>query len=173
MIILIGVCQIKDTMSKQVAILLETIINAPVERVFDLARSIDLHQESTSQTHEKAVGGRITGLLDLNETVTWEAKHLGVRQRLTTKMIELDFPRCFKDVMISGAFQSMEHVHQFKANGSQTIMIDIFSFKSPLGIIGDLVNRIFLTKYMTRFLESKNQHLKLVAEGVEWEKYIK
>lgn len=31
-------------------ILIETKINAPIERVFDLARSIDLHKNSTTGT---------------------------------------------------------------------------------------------------------------------------
>lgn len=30
-------------------IYLETIVNAPIERVFDLARSIDLHKISTKE----------------------------------------------------------------------------------------------------------------------------
>jgi hypothetical protein len=34
---------------------LSTSISAPVERVFDLARSIDLHTNSTSSTGERAV----------------------------------------------------------------------------------------------------------------------
>ena len=36
-------------------ITLTTIIKAPIENVFDLARSIDLHQHSMQHTKEKAV----------------------------------------------------------------------------------------------------------------------
>ncbi len=44
---------------------LETHIIAPINRVFGLARNIDLHQYSTKQTNEKAIAGRTSGL-DLN-----------------------------------------------------------------------------------------------------------
>jgi hypothetical protein len=37
----------------KVKIELITIINAPIENVFDSARDIDLHMESTKQTGEK------------------------------------------------------------------------------------------------------------------------
>jgi hypothetical protein len=62
---------------------LSTVICAPRERVFDLARSIDAHQDSTGGTHERAVAGVTTGLIGLNAEVTWEARHLGVGQKLT------------------------------------------------------------------------------------------
>ncbi|WP_317124917.1 hypothetical protein [Chryseobacterium nematophagum] len=45
-------------------IYLETIINADIHKVFDLARDIDLHQKSTQKTNEKAISGRITGLIE-------------------------------------------------------------------------------------------------------------
>jgi hypothetical protein len=44
-------------------ITLKTEIHAPIERCFDLARSIDLHQLSTAGTRERAVGGVTSGLL--------------------------------------------------------------------------------------------------------------
>ncbi|MFT5512607.1 MAG: hypothetical protein ACI8SE_001005 [Bacteroidia bacterium] len=59
-------------------ITVKTHINAPTERVFDLSRSIDLHQISTQQPSEKAIGGKTSGLIGLNETVTWKAKHFGM-----------------------------------------------------------------------------------------------
>ena len=39
-------------------ITLTTVIGAPRERVFDLARSIDAHQDSTGNTEERAVALR-------------------------------------------------------------------------------------------------------------------
>jgi hypothetical protein len=45
-------------------IYLETFVNAPIERVFDLARSIDLHKLSTKGTKEEAIAGKTTGLID-------------------------------------------------------------------------------------------------------------
>ena len=68
-----------------------TPIAAPVERCFDLARDIDFHVRSMAHTGERAVLGRTTGLIGLGESVTLEARHLGVRQRITAKVTEFDF----------------------------------------------------------------------------------
>lgn len=146
-------------------IYLETLINADIQAVFDLARDIDLHQQSTSKTHEKAIAGRISGLIEENETVTWRAKHLGVYQTLTTKIISMEKPNHFTDEMQEGAFKSMHHQHIFKAANGKTLMIDIFDFESPLGIIGKMFSKLFLKNYLKNFLLERNQLIKVTAES--------
>jgi ligand-binding SRPBCC domain-containing protein len=145
-------------------ITLETKINAEIEVVFDLARSIDLHQLSTAKTKEEAIGGRTTGLMELGEEVTWRAKHFGVYQRLTSKMTVLEKHSHFVDEMTKGIFKGFRHEHQFKQTGDETIMIDIFDYTSPLGALGKTADKLFLEKYMTRFLKERNAVIKLYAE---------
>lgn len=152
---------------------LQTVINAPAERVFDLARSIEAHQDSAGHTGERAVDGVISGLIGLNETVTWEARHLGVRQRLTVRITKYDSPMHFQDVMIKGAFREMRHDHFFERADERTIMRDRFEFRSPGGPLGWLFDRIFLTGYMRRFLERRNAALKQAAESDAWMRYLR
>lgn len=146
-------------------IYLNTVINADIHYVFDLARNIDLHQQSTSKTDEKAIAGRTSGLIEENETVTWRAKHLGIYQILTTKIVNMEKPVQFIDVMQEGAFKSMRHHHIFKSVNGKTLMTDIFEFESPLGIIGKVFNAIFLTGYLKNFLLERNHLIKTVAES--------
>lgn len=151
---------------------LETEIGAPVDRVFDLARSIDAHIQSTSSTGEKAIAGCTTGLIGMGDTVTWEARHFGIRQRLTVRITAFDRPQMFSDEMVSGAFRSMRHTHRFRTDGFGTAMSDEFEFTSPLGILGKIAERAFLTRYMTSFLETRNRALKRMAESDEWERFL-
>ncbi|MFD2602509.1 SRPBCC family protein [Flavobacterium suzhouense] len=92
---------------------LQTTINAPVKVVFDLSRSIDLHKISTAQTNEEAIAGTTSGLIGLDETVTWRAKHFGLIQLLTSKITEFESPYRFTDEMVSGAFVRFKHQHFF------------------------------------------------------------
>ena len=148
---------------------IETRIDASIETVFDLARSIDLHVQSTAQTNEKAVAGCTTGLISLGESVTWEATHLGVKQRLATKIVQFDRPRHFRDSMVSGAFKRFDHDHHFESVGCQTVMKDTFDYTSPFGIFGRIANVMFLKHYMTRLLRTRNSLIKSVAEsGKAW-----
>jgi ligand-binding SRPBCC domain-containing protein len=141
-----------------------TTAAAPIELCFDLSRDIDLHQRSMSHTGERAVSGRTGGLIELGETVTWEARHLGVRQRFTSKITAFDRPRRFRDEMLAGAFRSFTHDHLFELHGSGTRMTDELDFRSPFGPLGWLFNRIYLTGYLRRLLVERNQVIKKEAE---------
>ena len=152
---------------------LETKINAPVERVFDLSRSIDLHTKSTSESGEEAIAGRTSGLINLGETVTWRATHFGVRQTLTSKIVAFERPTHFRDSMQRGIFKRIDHDHFFEeiADG-KTLMRDSFDYDAPLWILGKIADVLFLENYMTRFLQERNQMIKEIAESEKWREYI-
>ena len=151
---------------------LETQINAPIKVCFDLSCSIDLHMISTKKTKEKAIAGKTTGLVVLNDLITWEAKHLGVRQRLTSKITAYEDPTFFVDEMVKGAFKRFQHQHFFEEKEGKTCMTDVFDFTSPLGIIGKIANKIFLTNYMKKFLITRNQIIKEYAESNKWKEIL-
>ena len=143
---------------------LQTDIAAPIERVFDLARNIDMHQSSMEHTNEKAMAGRTSGLIGLGETVTWRAKHFGVYQTLTVQITAMEPPLRFVDEMLSGAFASMHHTHLFELHAQGTRMSDVFRYTSPLGPLGLFADWLFLKRYMTKLLRQRNEVLKQLAE---------
>jgi ligand-binding SRPBCC domain-containing protein len=143
-----------------------TTIAAPIDRCFDLARDLDFHTRSLAGTGERAVAGRTTGLIELAESVTWEARHLGIRQRFTAKVTAFEQPVYFRDVMTAGAFHSFAHDHRFEERDGATVMTDEVTFRSPLGPLGWLVDRLFLTRYLRRLLEGRCQAIKREAEAV-------
>jgi len=144
-------------------IIIETQINAPVEQCFDLARDIGLHCQTTSKTKEKAIAGVTFGLIEMGQTVTFEAVHFGVRQRLTSQIVEFERPLYFTDEMTKGAFASMRHRHEFEERGESTLMRDIVCWKSPLGILGVIADILFLKRYMTKFITERGLALKQAA----------
>lgn len=150
-----------------------TIIAAPLERVFDLARSIDLHTLSTSETSERAIRGITSELIGPDEEVTWRAKHFGIWQELTVRITGFDRPTFFQDTMLKGAFKSMSHDHFFEFKEGITIMRDRFTFESPLGPLGKLANRLFLERYMRRFILRRNEVLKSIAESDNWHRFLR
>ncbi|GLR18243.1 SRPBCC family protein [Portibacter lacus] len=149
-------------------ILLTTEIHAPIRIVFDLSRSVDLHKISTQQTNETAIRGVTTGCMELNDSVTWKAKHFGIYQKLTSKITSMDKPNSFIDEMEKGIFKSFRHYHGFQENNSKTIMTDTFDYKSPLGVLGKLADKLLIEKYMTKLLTTRNQVIKEFAESDKW-----
>lgn len=151
---------------------LKTIIKAPIKRVFDLSRSIDLHKISTAKTNEIAIAGKTSGLIGMNEFVTWSAKHFGFTQNLTSIITEYHRPNSFTDEMQKGAFKSFKHQHIFTESEGTTVLTDVFEYKSPLGLLGNLADILFLEKYMENLLFERNQVIKDFAETERWKEIL-
>ena len=147
---------------------LTTFIQAPIQRVFDLSRSINLHKISTAHTNEKAIAGTTNGLINKGETVTWQAKHLFKLRQFTSTITAMESPVSFTDEMIQGDFKSFAHQHHFKQAKNGTIMIDVVDFESPYGITGKVVNKFFLKNYMEGLLVKRNKIIKEYAETEKW-----
>lgn len=142
----------------------QIFIKAPIEDCFDLARNVDVHTKTTGKTKERAVSGVTTGLLEEGDTVTWEAVHFGVKQKLTARINEMQRPHLFVDVMVKSAFHSFTHTHTFVETDGGTVMSDRFEYKSPLGPLGRMADFIFLEAYMQKFIEERAHALKAIAE---------
>ena len=147
---------------------LTTFIAAPVERVFNLSRSISLHKISTAGTNEEAIAGVTSGLINLNETVTWRARHLFKTRQHTSVISVMEIPVQFVDEMVQGEFKSFRHEHHFKPIDNGTIMIDILDFETPYGTFGKIFNSIYLKKYLEKFLQKRNNVIKDYAETQKW-----
>ena len=142
-----------------------TKINAPKQIVFDLARNIDVHQNSASQTMEKAIAGVISGLINFDETVTWRGKHFGFYLTHKSRMTAMDFYDYFVDEMVEGKFKTFKHKHSFMEKDGETVMIDNLNYETPFGIFGRLFDTIILKKHLTKFLLERNKTLKQLAEN--------
>ncbi len=149
---------------KMTVIELETTIKAGVERCFDLTRDINIHKLSTEKTNEKAIAGRTSGLCELGDKVTWEARHFSIRQRLSVEITKFNKPYFFEDRMIKGAFKSMRHEHHFREINGTTLMTDKFMYQVPFGLLGKLFDKVILKNYMTKFLLTRNRIIKEIAE---------
>ncbi|WP_252501772.1 SRPBCC family protein [Sporosarcina sp. Marseille-Q4943] len=143
----------------------EISINAPIQICFDIARTVEVHEGKTMLTKQIAIGGVTAGLMEYGDSVTWQSTHLGIKQTLTSRIIEMVRPYHFTDAMVQGAFQSFTHKHEFFQSDTGTIMKDTFSYQSPFGIVGKAADRLFLEKYMIRFIASHAEKVKRAAEA--------
>jgi ligand-binding SRPBCC domain-containing protein len=127
---------------------------------------------STAGTKERAVAGVTTGLIAQGESVTWRGRHFGVLLQHTSRITRYEPPAFFQDIMTAGVFKSFEHDHRFHEQNGDTLMQDELRFSAPLGILGTIVERLVLRRYLTRFLCERNQFVKQVAESEMWRKYL-
>ncbi|WP_034346117.1 SRPBCC family protein [Deinococcus misasensis] len=150
-------------------IILTSTINASIDVVFDLSRSIDLHMIGAAHTREKAVAGKTSGLIHLNEEVTWQAVHFGMPFTLSTRVTRLERPYYFVTEMVRGPFKSLKHEHRFRVlKNGDTEMKEIFEYKLPLGVMGSAAEHMFMTRYFQRFLSVRNNTILQYAETEQW-----
>ncbi|RLP75759.1 cyclase [Mycetocola tolaasinivorans] len=136
-----------------------TRVRMPRAQLFERSLSIDVHTESLANTRERAIAGVTSGVMSLGETVTWRAWHFGLPLRLTTRITELRAPDFFVDEQVRGPFARFRHEHRFTSEGDHTVMVDRVIFAAPLGVLGRIVERAILARYMKNLIETRNRHL--------------
>lgn len=151
---------------------LTTRIDAPRERVFDLARSVEMHERSMGGHGERAVAGVTEGLLESGEYVRFRARHFGITMELGAATTAFDRPSHFRDEALGAPFAEMVHDHRFERDGDGTLMVDDFRFRSPLGPLGRVVDATVLERYMARLLRERAAELKPVAESDDRREYV-
>jgi hypothetical protein len=152
-----------------------TVIEAPIERCFNLSRSVEVHLVANIHSGEQAlaVGGITSGLPELWQQVIWRAKHFGVWQNLTSQFTAMQPPTYFQATMVKGIFRSMQADHCFRTLPSgATEMKDLFRVAAPLPILGPLAEALFLRRYMLALLRERNTVIKQIAESDEWQRYL-
>ncbi len=153
-------------------IFITTQINCSPQIVFDLSRSINLHLVSTAKTGEEAVAGVTNGLINIDEEVTWKARHLFKTRFFTSRITDMQPPLYFKDEMQKGDFKKFIHEHFFNQNEAGTLMKDKILLQSPYGLAGKLADKVFLKNYIRNFLIERNAIIKYYAETGEWKKIL-
>jgi ligand-binding SRPBCC domain-containing protein len=151
---------------------LTTFIAAPVDRVFDLSRSIELHKHTMKKFEEKPVAGRISGLMQPGDKITWRGKHLLKRRVWINSIAALEKPFTFIYEQMQGDFKQMKHELFFKECSNGTLLIDQFSFECSYGRLGEWFTNLYLTKYINSLLEQRNETIKRVAESNQWKHFL-
>jgi len=141
-----------------------TEIEAPAAVCFDLSRSIDLHLESMVASRERAIGGVTSGLIGAGEEVTWEARHFGLRWRMTSRITDFDPPHRFVDEMVRGPFASYRHEHVFDEVGDGTRMTDVVEVRMGLGPLGPVLSLV-AKAYLRHLLVTRNDVIRTRAEA--------
>ncbi|WP_433584911.1 SRPBCC family protein [Microbacterium hydrocarbonoxydans] len=144
---------------------LETVIAAAPEAVFAASLDPGLHVRSMAQYGETMIEAPEGGVFREGSTVTWRARHFGIPFRLRSLVFDIDRPRRFCDRQISGPFGDFLHEHVFEEHPQGTLMRDTITFRSPLGLLGRMVDRLFMREYMRRIIAERNAVLAQELEG--------
>ena len=151
----------------------EVPVRAPAERCFDLARSVELHADSSAGIGARAVGGRRAGLSGDGDETAWSARFFGLRFRMTTRVGDFARPTQFRDVMTRGLLRRFAHVYRFRPlPDGGCAMSDELTVEAPGGPLGRLVEAVYLTRRMRTLVRTRLERIRTVAEGDGWRRYL-
>ncbi len=140
-----------------------TAVAAPPRRVFDLSLEVEVHTASMARSGEQVIGGA-GGRMKLGDTVTWQARHFGVRWRMTSLISVFEPPGHFVDEQVAGPFKRWRHAHHFEPDGhGGTVMRDVVDFAAPLGPLGAAAEFFVLDRYLPRLIRVRNHYLQQTA----------
>src|ERR1700744_6328649 len=145
-----------------------TLIRGPIERVFDLSRSVEVHLLANVHDNEQALAtaGVTTGLIGLGQQVTWRAKHFGFWHNLTSRITAMEPPTYFQVTMVKGIFHFMQADHRLRSLPSGlTELNDIFAIAAPVPILGRIAEILFLRRYMVGLNRERNAVIRQLAES--------
>lgn len=66
--------------------------------------------------------------------------------------------------MVKGAFTSLRHTHKFFEASGAVQMRDTLEWRSPLGLLGVLADKLFVERHLRAFLVEKQGALARYAE---------
>ena len=151
---------------------LTTFIAAPADVVFDLSRHLKIQKETLSKYKGEAIAGTRVGLVNKDEIITYRGRHFFKKRMLRVKITDMEKAQRYIDEQIMGDFKMMKHEHHFKACENGTLLIDLFHFETKFGVLGQWFNNLYLTKYLKRLLEERNNKIKEYAESGKWKKLL-
>ena len=147
---------------------LTTFIAAPIERVFDLSRNLTIYKVLMQGRKEKFSSGAASNLVAHGETMTFHARHLGKTRIVTTRVVDLQKPSSFVQEQVKGDLVHFKHEHHFKGVENGTILIDMIDFEGPRDVIGKVLAKIYLKKYLENFIHKRNSLIQQYAESEKW-----
>jgi ligand-binding SRPBCC domain-containing protein len=147
---------------------LTTFIAAPIERVFDLSRHLAIYKQVFQSRKAEFRSGAASSLLSPGETISVLGKIAGKNRMTMLKLTKLQRPLSFTEEQVKGDLESYKHEHHFKPAQNGTIVIDILEYGPPRDMIGRIVARIRMKKYLEEFIGKRNETIRNYAETEKW-----
>ena len=145
-----------------------TFIQAPVERVFDLARNITMLKSTLNGTAVHASSGGSSYLFQPGDIITYQSKNLGRNRTVTARITEMNRPASFTEEQVKGDLKSYSHSHHFKHTENGTIMIDLIECEGPRDWLGSLAGSLYLKKYLEKLTRKRIAMIRQYAESEKW-----
>lgn len=120
-----------------------TVVAAPIDDVFSFFSKAGNLGLITPASMQFRIVGRIPPLSE-GATIEYRIRLGPIPIRWRTRIVGWDPPHSFADVQESGPYRVWRHEHHFLARGQKTAMEDRVYYAPPAGVLGGVVNTLFI-----------------------------
>lgn len=141
-----------------------TTLPCGIERAYDLSRRTDVHERAMASYDERVVDGPTDGTFREGDRVTRQSRHFGTTVTRTLEVVEETPPLSVREREVDGPFVEFVHDHEFeRIDETHTLVDDALSYRLPGGRVGDVIDRVYLNRYLRRVLRERNRRLEEIA----------
>lgn len=145
-----------------------SFIKAPVERVFDLCRSMEMLKVYLRDQGAQLLAGKVNGLLAPNDVFTLKGKHYKRDRFFRLKIKEVNPHTHLASEIVAGDLKYFDHGIFFKQAENGTIIIDKINFKSKFGIVSNLIDQYYIKPKFEKMIAGRNDLISKYAESGKW-----
>lgn len=138
------------------------ILNASVKYLWEFMQSPHNLEKITPASLQFRILNEIENDIMYNgQIVNYQVSPLfGIPLNWSSELKFIHPPFFFVDTQIEGPYKVWHHQHILKEiNKNQTEMIDIVNYKLPLGIFGNLLNKLFIRKKVENIFSYRSKML--------------
>jgi uncharacterized protein (TIGR01777 family) len=137
-----------------------TVIDAPLEQTFDFFSKAANLGVLTPAAMRFSIDGEVPPM-EAGAVIDYRVRIARVPVRWRTRIERWEPERGFVDVQEKGPYRFWRHEHTFRADGPRTVMEDRVWYAPPLGIVGRLVNRLFIEATLRRIFQYRDEVIRL------------
>jgi ligand-binding SRPBCC domain-containing protein len=117
---------------------------------------------------EETVAGCTSGLIGPNQRVLMQSRIGSFRFSTELKITKFNPSFFFSYEVVDSTFQSIVHDYYFYDISEETVMVNHFYYKLRWGLLGEVINFLFLHNYLTKIITKRNDLLREYAETDKW-----
>jgi ligand-binding SRPBCC domain-containing protein len=87
---------------------------------------------------------------------------LNIPMRWVTEITQVEAPNYFIDNQKAGPYAFWHHQHFFKETKDGVVVSDLLSYKVPLGILGQVLERLIVKRKVEKIFEYRKKRLKMI-----------
>jgi ligand-binding SRPBCC domain-containing protein len=135
----------------------ETLIDAPINTVFDFFSKAENLEQLTPKTLKFKILTPLPIEMKMGALIDYKISIRGIPMRWKTEIAIWEPGKRFVDRQLKGPYKQWIHEHRFVPEGTKTRMFDNVDYALPFGPLGQIVHTLFVKREVEGIFRFREQ----------------